>query len=295
MTQIQDFKENAYQSVWDHGKAMFKHLALPVILMGLAFSILGGIFIYGLLGDSFMELAEILAASGGVLAGEDPQEIIMAWFQEQPNAVALILGLFVFALLILLVFSWFINLCLTMSKNVLLNGTTTFSESFSASFNKTVWVILAITVILQIAQNLIERVFGIIIGDSVGLGFLLQIVLAFVFLRFVAATPAASHGSMGIGDSLSYSWRNITWRRAGLILLIFIGVGIAAALGFFAMSLILGSLGAAGGILIIVGMYFLGTFAMGLYTAFLSGVFFRYADVEIQEGDSEPESHLVEE
>lgn len=274
---------------------MFKHLALPVILMGLAFSILGGIFIYGLLGDSFMELAEILAASGGVLAGEDPQEIIMAWFQEQPNAVALILGLFVFALLILLVFSWFINLCLTMSKNVLLNGTTTFSESFSASFNKTVWVILAITVILQIAQNLIERVFGIIIGDSVGLGFLLQIVLAFVFLRFVAATPAASHGSMGIGDSLSYSWRNITWRRAGLILLIFIGVGIAAALGFFAMSLILGSLGAAGGILIIVGMYFLGTFAMGLYTAFLSGVFFRYADVEIQEGDSEPESHLVEE
>lgn len=294
MTQIQDFKDNAYQGTWDHAKKIFK----PMLIVGLVSTGLFYLIAFissKLFFPGFIEEYVELTTNPDANPSETGQELVLLVqsYLESGVAIPIIILLFV----VLMVFSsWILNFRLLISQDSILDRNDGIIEVLKASFNKKVFNILLGYLLVGFIFGICGFVAMLIVGavKSVGLIFLAMTVIFIFALRLIGMAAAIVHGDMPVWEAVNFSWTNVTFKRALIMFLIFLGGGILLAIVSGLLSILLGGLGMAGVILNFAFSFLLGVFMNAMFTSIQSGVFFRYADVEIEGALSSPEDHLVE-
>jgi|GEM_PF-4173214 len=294
MTQIQDFKENAYQSTWEYASKLFRPILVPTVLVTiLMMAMMTGIY-QGFLAEPFEPILEEVLENPNA----DPFERntrIQEYILGLDNVAAIFAVIYGFTLVAMLISAWFINLLLIISQNKILETDNSFGDSLKASFNRDVWRIFLAFIIINIVFGLLGQVMSIVGITSLGIGLLWLAILAVLAIRFLAVAPAIVHGQLGLRDAFAFSWKNVNWRRSIIIFLIGIAAYILLFIGGLVSGFIMGMLGVFGAVLLLVGVLALTTFALSLFTSIQTALFFRYADVEIDDGQSTPDSHLVTE
>jgi len=188
--------------------------------------------------------------------------------------------------------SWFINFMLILSQDTLTMGKASVGDAFKKSFNRDVLKIVGLNILLTILFLFLYLISFMLIKINFIFLALGMLVTFFIMLRFTASMGAIVHGQMGIAEAMSFSWKNITFKRAMKIFLILIAVFVVILLVAALFGAIFGMMGKLGSIL--SGIFQL-AFTVVYYAfgyAALSAAFFRYADVEIQ---TDEVSHLLEE
>jgi hypothetical protein len=291
MTQIQDFKDNAYQTVWDHAKSIFKpFLILGVI--GYATIFLLSLILSTIIGPSFID------EYSGAVSGNDYEaqiETMRGLLEGLQNVPFFAIKLFTMMLVGTLISAWIMNIRLIVSQNVLLEKSESVISAIIRSFNKKVWLIfgsyllvIALFVLLGIATSLV----GVV--GSIALVIYFWLFAMVLLIRFLGSASAIVHGDLSVLDSIKFSFKHITFGRALIIFAILIGGAIIIVIATLLTAAIFGMFGGVGAILNLIVSFVLGVLANAMLTSVQSGIFFRYADVEIASDEARPEDHLVE-
>jgi hypothetical protein len=130
----------------------------------------------------------------------------------------------------------------------------------------------------------VSKALGIVVGF---LGFFVVLIL---LIRFILAPAAIVHGNMGVMEAFSYSFRNLTMKRAamlglmGLVVLIIAGI-ISAVANTLVLALI--SKDGNSPIIFYSVQQLIGTLLGTLVSAFmysgLSALYFRYSEDEVDQ------------
>jgi len=121
-------------------------------------------------------------------------------------------------------------------------------------------------------------------------GFILFFVVSIFLIRFMFASPALVHGNMGVFESINYSFRNITWKRAALLFLMGIVSFIVSALLGMIIGLLTNLMGlnveGASFTMLCIGQV-IETITNSVIAAFFlasfTAIYFRYSDDEEEE------------
>ncbi|MES2618161.1 MAG: hypothetical protein V4613_09790 [Bacteroidota bacterium] len=138
----------------------------------------------------------------------------------------------------------------------------------------------------------VAAILGIIVG------FLLLFVVGIFILRFSIIQAALIHGNMTISEAFAFSYKNITWKRGGILLLI----GLVFLIAAMVIGLIIQTIGGLffgnnnpGLTAYIVLQLFsniLGAIIALYFHSALSSIYFRYSNDEL-EGNDKFEEHLI--
>jgi hypothetical protein len=292
MTQIQDFKDNAYQSVWDHAKAIFKPMIIITLLGYAAMYIIGLIvselFVPGLLS----EYLGIVSSGSDFSTQSESMQILIQDMRDIPG-IGLIVTLSTIVMMIIT--SWVMHLRLLISQDSILDKSEPIMSAIRRAFSNKVWsIFFSYLLIMIVAIALFVPMAFIAAAGSMFLVILYMALVGVVLVRFIGTASAIVHGDLIVMEAIKFSFRNITFGRAFKIFGIFIGAGLLMVIASGLVSIILGLLGVAGVVLNIVVSFLLGVFVSALMTSLQSGIFFRYADVEIEDSQTQPDQHLVE-
>lgn len=287
MIQIEAFKEDVWQAVWSHAKSIF----LPILITG---TLMTAILFGGLMGivssmaDSqfvkdFQEQVEEMNPS----SYEDVLELQQWMTEYMQNAdMAAIFGVIILIYLVFLFISgYFLNAQLIISQEQIIEGRTNAFKALRTAFNKNVLYVILLLVIVGLVSSVISNLIGMIDKTSIGLQFLASIISALITIRLLASIPARVHGNLNVKESLKFSWSNITWKRSGYVVLVFIVGLIVFGLAFLLINLLISFMGSASGVLFLVFLILGNAFAGALFISMLSASFFRYADVEVVTGE----------
>jgi hypothetical protein len=295
MTQIQDFKDNAFQSVWDHAKQIFKPMLVISLLSTAMFYLIAFVSSEMFFPGFLQEYMNIVTNQGGSLSEQQAQmqELILS-VGDIANREIIIVTI---ALVFMVIFSWIMNWRLLVSQDSVLEREESVLDAFKRSFNRNVFKLilayLLVTLIIMVVSLLVGLLLSLI--SNVFFAFIGMFFIFIVAIRFMIGFPGAIvHGDMSVFEAVRFSVKNITTVRSLKIIGIFIGGGILVVIASMLLGLVLMALGTIGTILNLVISFFIGVFITALMTSILSGSFFRYADVEIADGMSEPQDHLIE-
>jgi hypothetical protein len=273
----QMFKGDLIGAIWNHGIRMIK----PTIIIGIVTFIITSLI--GLVGFSSifgwdMEFLRQLY-SGNPLANQELMRERMEGLLQDP--VKFGLGMFGIVALIGIIQTVIYTILLKMSGNMVEQG----DDSLGTAWSK---VKGAYILNIILSSLVILVIYLAIIAIAVGLGKLISpailiLFIPFIFLmmlRFTAVVPAIVLGDKSVSDALKFSWYSITFKRAFLIFVGFIVVGILSLIFSLILTFIAGLLGQAGIFLNLLVNLALNVFFLALGVSFLSALYYRYTQYE---------------
>lgn len=237
-----------------------------------------------------MEMQEALRS------GEQPSEVFPGLFGQMNYSF-----LFLLFLLGLIFYAWIFNIIFNINDQEIRHGSRNPLRAISASFNSGVFRILFYFILNTVAFVAILIVYGLLIaafGSMSGAlgalaGFLGYFAVLAFFLRFSLGIPAIVHGKMSAIEAWSFSYKQIGWKRAFIILLILIALMILVFLVMLAFLPFLspGAQTGAGFILIQLIMLIFSVLLSSFGASSLSALYFRYSS---DQTDSDNASeHLI--
>lgn len=293
MIQIEAFKEDVWQAVWSHAKKIM----VPVLVLGMIMAavalILFGTGFSNLLGPDFIQMIQENQAT-------DMEGIKVLQKQIEEHMLSIPKGKLIGWMLLMYGVTLFISAAIThlqlvVSQDKLMEQKVDVNSLIKNLISKKSLDVLILTIVMVLAFLITTILFAKIGEGSFGMMFLGNLVAMTIMIRLVGSMAASVHGNMGIVESLQFSWKNITWKRAMIILLVcivaIIGIGLFALLGFA----IFGFLGAIGNYLGLAFQLLLFGLMSALFISMLSASFFRYADVEVEGDLIEPGTDIVQE
>ena len=288
MIQIEAFKEDVWQAVWSHAKAIFVPMLIvgtmmTVILMGRLMAVVSSMSDSQFVRD-FQEQVESMDPD----SYEDILEL-QQWMMEYMQSADLgaIFGFFLLIYIVVLIISgYFLNAEMIISKDKILEGKTNAFSALGQAFNKNVFYVILLLIIVGLVSSIISNLIGMINPASFGLQFIASIISALITVRLLASIPARVFGGLNIMDSLKFSWKNITWKRSIYVVLVCIVGLIVFGLAMLLINLLISFTGAASGPLFVIFLLLGNAFASSLFIAMLAASFFRYADVEVVTGET---------
>lgn len=205
--------------------------------------------------------------------------------------------------IILVLYSWGLNLYYIISDNEIRTGNPMFSSAFRQSLSKRIIRIIGFFLLFTMIQIATFLIFGLLFGLIISFSKALAIFAGFVgflflivfYLRFTIALAAMIHGNKSITESISYSLSHINWKRGWMLLLIGILVTIVMAIvgGLVTSAASLaGTVGIGNFILLQALNLIVNGFFLSYIIAATSTLYFRYSDDSLEEDNLE--SHIVE-
>lgn len=283
--------------------SLFKRILVPTIILNIIVTVI-----------FFVVFLIVITASGLSLLSMANlnQNMTEAAMSGQSNAILQMMqgmmGFFLlFFLVCLVVGAWVYYLYLKLNDNEIRNNNNSVFAALSGSFSAGIWSVLGYFLMFTVISIAVFLVFGVLafifmlMGSAgtvlVFIGYFFVIVF---LLRFVLGLPAIVHGKMRVMEALNFSYRNITWKRAGFL---FLGILVAYVL-FFILSMLaiplVGSSFISGnvpniGSLVIFMLVFMLLCAALYAFAFssLSALYFRYSTDPIEGEEGDLKEHLV--
>lgn len=205
--------------------------------------------------------------------------------------------------IILVLYSWGLNLYYIISDNEIRTGNPMFSSAFRQSLSKRIIRIIGFFLLFTMIQIATFLIFGLLFGLIISFSKALAIFAGFVgflflivfYLRFTIVLAAMIHGNKSITESISYSLSHINWKRGWMLLLIGILVTIVMAIvgGLVTSAASLaGTVGIGNFILLQALNLIVNGFFLSYIIAATSTLYFRYSDDSLEEDNLE--SHIVE-
>jgi hypothetical protein len=294
MNTLELFKSDYWSGLTQHTKKMLA----PTLVATVIYFVLVMIMVVAIFSSIFnMEmLKEIGSMAGSNPFDMDAMQNQQAFFLEMFEGIGvgkIVTTFLLFVVIATFVGGWFTNLMLIISQDTLTLGKASVGDAFKRAFNKDILKIVGFSILASILFMLLYLV-SIFLGVQVNMALLfVGLLLTFVvMLRFIAVPGAIVHGQMGVAESISFSWQNITFRRALKALLFMMAFGIVAMLIMLLFMAIFGMMGGIGGILSFVFQIAISVLYYAFTYSALSAAFFRYADVEIE---TDEVGHLLEE
>lgn len=277
------------RGIFGHAKRLFKAIVLPTIItlilcIGIAFAV--------------YTVAKPFFPSDFIenIKDYDPEDIQIFMLElteiMEENQVQLYGIIAVATLVFNIVTTWLLNIGFIMSKQLIENEESNFSEALSQSFNRNYGRLFVYAIITTLLSTAVGVVLIPVESISAVLGSILQIVANVVLLRLFAGRGAIVYGDLDVKSALKFSWENITMGRAiKLYLLIIVGaIGAALVLGLTVVPLtMLGGVGA--GLIFLVSLFLL-VFMVAFMISGYAAAFYRYVEVEYQEDNED--SHLID-
>lgn len=264
-------------------------LIMPLFLMALGF---GAMDITGYQ-QSLDEMNQSLQS------GNDPMSVLSSYFGSF-NA-----GLMAVAVIAaVLYYSWFVNVIMTINDNEIRTGNPGVFTALRSSLNVSIINLILHIILYMLFYFAVLAIFMFITGQLMSMskvlgilfGFLGFIMVLMLLLRLLLAVPAIIHGKMNVSSAWAYSFRHITWKRSGLILLILLGVFVA----FFILALIIASVMGSNSESMSTGNFIIqqivslivNALLMAYGLSLLSGLYFRYSN---DSGETDNSEHLISE
>jgi len=279
MIQIEAFKEDVWQAVWSHAKQIFVPVLILASLLGIISLAVFGFGFTSLLGEEFMQIVKENQAQDmeGFMKLQEQLQTFMASIPKTK-----LLGWLAFMYGIsLVVGSGITHLQLLISKNNLIGEQGNWGTILKGLFTRKSLDILILIVMIALIFFGVSTVFSAIGRGSVGMAFVGLLVSMLVLIRIMGSLPASVHGEMGITESLAFSWKNITWKRSMIVVLVCIMAVIVIGLLSLLAYAIFGFMGTLGSYMFMAFQFLLFGYMSSLFIAMMSASFFRYADVEV--------------
>jgi len=274
---LHSFKGDLMQSIWQHGKRMFK----PTILIGIVMFLITGalsFFLFSsMFGGDFGFFAELM--SGNPLENQRILEERMQDYASDPFSMMRTMSWFFIG--ILLIQSFVYTLMLKMSGNIAAGEGSSLGMAFSKVKFKHLLLIILYFLVIGVIYFVLAMIMGLILAAThPALAIVLIPLLILVMVRFTNVVPAIVLGDKSFGDAMSFSWTTITFKRAAYIVLGVIVLAIVSVLALLLVGYLFGLLGTVGVGLMIVMQIGLQIFSLALGVSFLTAIYYRYAIVE---------------
>jgi hypothetical protein len=226
---------------FDGAIALFKRILLHNILLNFVMTVISLAIITPLMLKSFgWTLSDFInlgnrmkEASQTAGSGNNPFEIFTGVFEIKDPlffVLAIILGL--------IIYCWIFYTFMKLNDNEVRTRNNSFISALAASFSSKIFSILVYSVLYAIFYTIVLLVYMFLVSMLVSvskvagilIGFIGFFVVAIFMIRFTLGLPAIVHGNMSISQAISFSYKNLTWKRSALIFLISIILGLAMAL-----------------------------------------------------------------
>jgi hypothetical protein len=308
---MKDYLLKFRSQAFDGAISLFKRTLIPNFILSIIISLVALAVItplalkaFNISLKEFIDMGENMQGfSQRANSGEDPRTIFSNLF----NSFNM---LFVFLMIItgLILYSWMFNAYFQLNDNEVKNKDNSFLHALSKSFSRKTFAILGYTLIYLLIYIGIFVLFVVLIAllmQTAGFiaaiaGFILFFVVMIFMLRFTLGFPAIVHGNMTVAESLSFSFRHLTWKRAGLIFLVSIILLIALMLISLVISLITMAIvnkETSGSLTFLIVSQILNTITLAIIGSFIyasmTAQYFRYSNDEVE--DENMDRHLVSE
>ncbi|MDI1234290.1 MAG: hypothetical protein PSX81_08415 [bacterium] len=224
---LQLFRGSAFNGAF----AVYKRTLVSNVLMNLLiYSISGAILIPLLLSGLGWELADLLnfqekikETFSAITPGSNPMEIFLQLFGSVNYAYIFL------AALVAIIISAYKNVALyKLNDNEVRDANRNMLDALKDGFSEKVISMIGLTFVLGLLMVVVILGYGLIVYllysmavfAGILFGFILFFFVAIFIIRFSFASPALVHGNMGVFEAINYSFRNITWKRAGLLFLL---------------------------------------------------------------------------
>lgn len=305
---MNDYLLKFRDQVFDGAFSLFKRTLGPNLVITIIFSILNLLVILPLmliglgisLGDIKSMKLKTEDLQGKVDSMDDIIDIFRPFF-DHVNIPVVLLAVLVAAL----IYSWMQYAYLKLNDNEVRTGNRNFANAIMRSFSAGILKLLGLVILMYLITVAIFGIFFLLISLLMSVSSVMGILVGFIgffvvlifVIRFVLAIPALIHGNLSIGQSLSYSLKYMTWKRAALLMLmgiVFIIVAvIVSAIFAFILSSTIGSKSLDNPVFFGV-QSLVESIAEALTGAFvyasLTALYFRYSSDEGQTDESE---HLI--
>ncbi len=300
---LQLFRGSAFTGAF----GLYKRILLSNIIMNvLIFLVSGAILLPLILNGLGWELADLLSFRqklqemfSHITPGSNPLESFMQLFGSINYAYIFLAGL------IALLVSGYKNIAFyRLNDNEVRHGNRSFLTALKEGFSEKMFAIIGLSFVLGLIMLVVFLVYALVVfllysvAAFIGIifGFILFFVVSIFLIRFMFASPAMVHGNMGIFESINYSFKNITWKRAALLFLMGIVAFIVSALLGMIIGLLTNLMGlnaeGASFTMLCIGQV-IETLTNSIISAFFlaafTAIYFRYSD------DSDEESQGIEE
>lgn len=285
MNAIENFKDDLWNGIYFHArKLLIPSIGASLIYLGLVILFMVGV------------LSSLFTAEDVQALMQLPQEMDMESMMERNQFVLEIMnrfdpamvfiGFILFYVIILLIFSWFSNLMLNLSEDIVLTDKTSFVEGLKTSFNGNFFRLFSLCIMMLLLTFLLVVMWAYLVKMGLlGISFIGAFAVLILLLKFIAAPGAIVHGKMSVPAALSFSWENITFKRAFkafVVLFVFVIILFITSLLFISIFSFMGSVGS---VLTIVYQVAIALLVYATWFSAASAAFFRYAEVEIQSED----------
>lgn len=294
-------------SAFSGAMALFKRILLPNLLMNLILAILTGAVVFPLLLAGLgWELSDVLniqekmkEMAGSIQPGSNPMDAFGQMFGNINFA-------FIFlAVIVMILFSAYKNVALyKLNDNEVRNSNSNFLDALKGGISENVFSMIGLSFAVGLLVIVIFLVYMLIVyllysmASFIGIifGFILFFFMAIFIIRFMISSPALVHGNMGVFEAINYSFKSITWKRAGLLFLMGLVVIVISLIVGGVLGLITNAIGLTGtgvSIPLMIANQILQTIVNSIISAFffaaVSAIYFRYSE------DSDGEEQNIEE
>lgn len=304
---------NAYllkfrDQVFEGAFSLYKRTLGPNLLITIIFAILNLLLILPLmlfgLGISLADIKSMKVKfedlKGKVENMNDLLDIFRPFFDHVNIPVVLLAGL-----VAIFIYSWMQYAFLKLNDNEVRTGNRNFANAIMRSFSTGILRLIGLDILVYLIAVAVLAIFFVLVGLLMSISSIMGILIGFIgffvvlifIIRMFLALPALIHGNMGVAQSISYSFKHMTWKRAALLMLMGIAFIIVVIIIGALVSLILNNTIGTRALdnPVLFGVQSLvESMAEALTGAFayasLSALYFRYSS---DEGQTEESEHLI--
>lgn len=290
MNVIDLFRNDLWNGIWQHAKALLKPLITPTVISVVLSS--GIMYIAYMISKPL--LPPEIFESAGTMKPEEIQDLIITITESlAANKLSVTIKMFGVSILFALVSAWYYNVALIISKRLVEDeGPETQAlpiNGFGLSFKR----MIIYGLIMAVVSTIVSEVNTLLTPYAPGIVFLVFLVIQIILLRFFATRAWIVMGDQSVVDGFKLSWEHITFVRALKLILILLvgGLAITLAIGMvFGMSLFAGKVG----VFIFMAVAMIVFYVLSaVVVSGLSAAFYRYVEVEYEES-SAPENHIID-
>lgn len=240
---------------------------------------------------------------------------VMKTVEPNENPITAIMQLFGKINFLYLIISFIVLMILTsfqyvvyfrLNDNEIRKNNNSFIDAITKSLNGDILKMLGTYILMMFLFVGVFFVYALIVKllydvsaiMGILIGFFLLFVVGIFLLRFSITQAALIHGNMSISEAFAYSYRNITWKRGGILLLIglvfFIAAGVLGLIIEMLSGIIFGHNDPGMIVYMIIQVFsnVLGAIISLYFYSALSAIYFRYSNDEM-EGNDKFEEHLI--
>lgn len=270
-------------------KKTFGANLLVSLLLGIVSFFLFLIVVLALLSSKYNEIIEFSKKYSEVakdMSSQSQLTEMMSQFILGFNPFTLV----VINLVFILLFSMILTAVLKVNDNYVRRLETEPIKAISSVFSKK-YLHLALGFISVLAiMGLINQAFTVILVLSTGISsfafvffmFIFILFIIIIFFRFMLVFPAAVSGNMNFIKSIVYSWKNLGFRRAGMLFILSLAMFIVLAIGMIVLVLVIAAIGSVNetfGKIFTILSFFLFYYMLLNYTASaMTTLYFRYSN-----------------